>query len=536
MVNIMHMPHSIDSRQTLAVARTLLMAMVALLSIQTAWADERPNILVMMVDDMGYSDLGCYGSEIDTPNLDRLAENGIRYTQMYNTSKCWTTRISLLTGVYHQRSGRDFSRTAMAGEILRPAGYHTWWSGKHHADFNPHDRGFDHFSGFLGGAINFWNPGDQPREGEPMPGWKAVYTWAFDDELVKPYIPDKEFYATDRFTDWALDWLDEAKSDDGDVDRPFFLYVAYNAPHWPLHAHPGDIAKYEGVYDCGYDAIREARYKRQVAMGLYDPKTAELSEPEAKLEDWATMSDEARHMESMRMAIHAAMVDRVDQNVGRLVEKLEQLGELDNTLILFLVDNGASAESPNRKGAPPEPWGSVGTFESIGQRWANVANTPLRFWKVTSHEGGVNTPMIAHWPNGIDVKMRGRFYRQPCHLIDLLPTWMELAGPAAEYPGESEQENIVPIDGISITPSFSGESLERDAPLFFAYGSGKAIHDGDWKLVRRGNAPWELHNLKDDRTETVNLAEKYPERAAAMEKGWNDWHRDATSHGFTEKK
>ena len=270
---------------------------------------------------------------------------------MYNTSKCWTTRISLLTGLYHQRSGRDFPHTAMAGEVLRPAGYHTWWSGKHHAGFNPYDRGFDHFSGFLGGAINFWNPSDQARPGEPTPGWKAVYTWAFDEELVKPYIPDKDFYATDRFTDWALQWLNEAKSNDGGIDRPFFLYVAYNAPHWPLHAHPADIAKYEGVYDVGYHAIRRARYQRQIEIGLYDPKVAKLSEPEAKLDEWTTMSEEQRHLESMRMATHAAMVDRVDQNVGRLVAKLEAMDELDNTLILFLVDNGASAESPNRKGA-----------------------------------------------------------------------------------------------------------------------------------------------------------------------------------------
>ena len=194
--------------------------------------------------------------EIQTPNLDSLAENGIRYTQAYNTSKCWTTRISLLTGLYHHRSDRDFENTALIGEILRPAGYRTWWSGKHHAGFNPYDRGFDHFSGFLGGAINFWNPGDQAREGESVPGWQAVYSWAFDDE-VKPYNPGKEFFATDTFTDWSLEWLDEVEG----KEDPFFLFLSYTAPHWPLHAHPEDIAKYKGIYDEGYEAIRKARYQ-----------------------------------------------------------------------------------------------------------------------------------------------------------------------------------------------------------------------------------------------------------------------------------
>ena len=215
----------------------LLLLLGCCLSTTVSIGADQPNIVVILVDDMGYSDLGCYGSEIRTPNLDRLARSGIRYTQMYNTSKCWTTRISLLTGIYHHRSGRGFERTAMASEVLGPAAYRMWWSGKHHASFNPYDRGFDHFSGFLGGAINFWNPGDKARPGEPKPGWRATYTWAFDDKLVKPFVPDKSFYATDAFTDWALKWLNESKASSD--DRPFFLYLAYNAPHWPLHVDGG---------------------------------------------------------------------------------------------------------------------------------------------------------------------------------------------------------------------------------------------------------------------------------------------------------
>ena len=523
-------------RRTTHILFSILVVSSALFASQQVEAsDPRPNILLIMVDDMGYSDLGCYGSEIQTPNLDRLATDGIRYTRMYNTSKCWTTRISLLTGQYHHRSDRGFERTSTVGEVLRPAGYHTWWSGKHHADFNPHDRGFDHFSGFLGGAINFWNPGDRARDGEPEPGWRATYSWAFDQKIVKPFVPDKSFYATDAFTDWGLNWLDESKSDGGDVEKPFFLYMAYNAPHWPLHAHPEDIAKYKGVYDGGYDAIRKARYARQVKMGLFNPKTAPLSDPEAPgVGEWETMSDADRHKESMRMSIHAAMVDRVDQNIGRLVAKLKQMGEFENTLIFFLVDNGASAERPNAKGAAPEPWGSVGTFEAIGKSWANVADTPMRFWKMTSYEGGINTPMIAHWPKGIAKTMQGEFYREPCHLIDMLPTSMELAGNTAKYPGESSQMNIAPIDGISIVPSFMGDSLDRERPLFFQFGKGKAVHDDDWKLVRSGSEPWELYNLVDGRTETRNVVSSHPDRAQQMQEAWDQWYLQCTGRKYIE--
>ncbi|MEM8954072.1 MAG: arylsulfatase [Verrucomicrobiota bacterium] len=496
-------------------------------SVPGASGEERPNILVILVDDMGYSDLGCYGSEIETPNLDALAGDGIRFTQMYNTSKCWPTRISLLTGVYHHRTDREFAGTATAGEVLRPAGYRTWWSGKHHANFNPAGRGFDHFSGFLGGAINFWNPSDVAREGESEPGWRAVYTWAFDEEEVKPFVPDTDFYATDVFTDWALEWLDEERS----VDEPFFLYVAYNAPHWPLHARAEDIAKYEGVYDEGYGAMREARYARQLEMGLFDETVAPLSE--ATHVAWLDLSEEERRVEAKRMEIHAAMVDSVDQNVGRLVEKLRETGELENTLILFLVDNGASAERPNSKGAPMEPWGSVGTFEAIGKYWANVANTPLRLQKAKSHEGGINTPMIAHWPAGISG--RGEICREVCHLIDFLPTFMEMGG--ANYPGEATGgEGILEIDGISLVPVFSGGSLERTGPLFFEFGGGKAVRDGKWKLVRQGNDPWELYDFSVDRTETHDLAEEHPERVEQMVEAWGAWYRDCTGSGYVDPR
>ncbi len=479
----------------------------------------QPNIVLIMTDDMGYSDLGCFGGEIRTPNLDRLARNGMRFTQMYNTSKCWTTRISLLTGLYHQRSDRNFTNTALAGEVLGTAGYRTWWSGKHHADFNPYDRGFDHFAGFLGGAINFWNPdGRTARKGEAIPGWGANYDWAFDQKIIKDYHPDQGFYATDDFTDWALEWLQEESVG----SRPFFLYLAYNAPHWPLHAHRSDIQKYDGVYDQGYASIRRQRYQRQLDSGLFTHDSARLSSPEH--DEWDSLSDEGKAEEALRMQIHAAMVDRVDQNVGRVLKQIETSGQLSNTLILFLVDNGASHENPGKRGPRDvnAPMGTVGSFESIGQSWANAVNTPLRKWKVQGLEGGICTPMIAHWPKGISPDANV-ICRTPCHLIDVLPTLMELAGDSAVYP-----DDVPAVDGISLTPLFRGEKLARTDPLFFQYGGWQAVRHHQWKLVQQRTKPWELYDLSRDRTETDNLASRYPQKVEQMKDRWRAWYRDCT--------
>ena len=486
---------------------------------------ERPNIVLILADDMGYSDLGCYGGEIQTPNLDSLAENGLRYTQAYNTSKCWTTRISLLTGLYHHRSDRNFQNTALIGEILRCAGYLTWWSGKHHAGFNPYDRGFDHFSGFLGGAINFWNPGDRARKGESLSGWQAVYSWAFDDKVIKPFNPGKEFFATDAFTDWSLNWLDESKG----REKPFFLFLSYNAPHWPLHAHPEDIAKYDGIYDEGYEAIRQARYQRQLEMGLFEPKTAPLSDPEHEL--WSNLSQKEKKEEALRMEIHAAMVDRMDQNIGRLVKRLKKLQKFENTLIFFLVDNGASHERPKRgtKNSKAE-WGSVGSFEAIGKSWANTINSPFRKWKVQGLEGGICTPMVAHWPEGIKLP-RKSISREPCHLIDFVPTFMELAGDKAIYP-----KNLPKLDGISLKPTFSGMKLKRVKPLFFQYGSWQVIRQNQWKLVQKKTEPWQLYDLSKDRTETKNLADLFPGLTAQMKNEWGKWAKEIIIKKSTNKE
>jgi arylsulfatase len=271
-------------------------------------------------------------------------------------------------------------------------------------------------------------------------------------------------------------------------------------------------------------------------MGLFDPTTAPLSDRSYAVDAWDNLSKKQRHEESMRMAVHAAMVDRVDQNAGRLLNQLQTMDVLENTLVMFLVDNGASPEKPNSEGALEEPWGSVGTFESIGRSWANVADTPLRLWKATSHEGGINTPMIVHWPKGIAESMRGGIYREPCHLIDLLPTWMELAGKSARYPGRSEQTNIPPLDGISLVPSFASESLGREKALYFEFGSGKAVRDGRWKLVRSRLNAWELYDLSQDRTETKNLASAHPQRAKRMEQDWYEWYKDCTGKAWESKK
>ena len=503
----------------------LLSLMLCASVVITSNAAKRPNIVLILADDMGYSDLGCYGGEIKTPNLDRLAKGGIRYTQSYNTSKCWTTRISLLTGLYHHRSDRNFGNTALIGEILKPAGYRTWWSGKHHSSFNPYERGFDHFSGFLGGAINFWNPGDRARDGEDEPGWQAVYPWAFDEKLVKPFVPDKDFFATDDFTDWGLEWLDEKER----AQDPFFLYLAYNAPHWPLHAHPEDIAHYDGVYDEGYEAIRVARYQRQLEIGLFEEEVTPLSDPEHKL--WSSLSPKQKKASALHMQIHAAMVDRMDQNIGRLTKKLDELGKLKDTLILFLVDNGSSHERPGRgKKNPNAEWGSVGSFETIGQSWANVTNSPFKKWKIQGMEGGICTPMIAHWPNGIKLG-ENSISREPCHLIDIVPTFMELSGKRAEYPS-----NVPELDGISLQPTFRGEQLERGRPLFFQYGSWQVIRENMWKLVQHKSEAWELYDLSRDRTETINLAQDFPGRVLRMKNHWENWAKELGVHVKEKKK
>jgi len=494
---------------------------------------DKPNVLIILADDMGYSDIGCFGSEIKTPNIDRLAANGMKFSQMYNTAKCFPTRACLLTGVYFQRTDRDFTGTATLGEVLQPAGYITLWSGKQHAKFNPVTRGFDRYYGMLGGCENHFNPGSKAIPGQPIPTHKDNGNrWALDGTEVDDFIPqDPNFYDTDAFTDRALQWLDEYEKE----GKPFLLYMAYTAPHWPLQAWPEDVAKYKGVYDGGYDAIRQARYERQIQLGLVDPETSPLPPMEyvkKSAKKWDPLSPEERKLEAMRMEIYAAMVDRMDQNIGRLLKKLEEQGKLNNTLILFLSDNGACAESPADWDNidTNAPMGSVATFIHYGSSWASVGNTPLRKWKQDSFEGGVCTPLVAHWPAGI--KPQSGYNREPAHLIDIMPTVLDIAG--AEYPGASKQAGIPPMDGVSLVPAFKGGAITRSKSLFFQFNKGSAIRDGQWKLVR--NSPtWELYDLAVDRTETHNLAAEKPNLVEQMDAAWLAWWKDCTGSDWTGK-
>ncbi len=492
----------------------------------------KPNILIILVDDMGYSDIGCFGGEINTPNLDRLAKNGLKFSQMYNTAKCYPTRACLMTGVYFQRTDRDFSGTATLGELLQPAGYQTLWVGKHHATFNPEGRGFDHFEGLLGGAQNHFNPGSTAAPGQPGPAFKGdANNWIIDGKEVPDFVPqDPRYYDTDAFTDQALEWLAMAKEE----PAPFLLYVSYTAPHWPLQAWPEDVAKYKGVYDAGYEPIRKARYDRQVALGLVDPETSPLPgfEYEKGSSPWESLSPEERRKESLRMELYAAMVDRVDQNIGRLIDQLEQADEFENTLILFLSDNGACAEIPKVASVDPEaPMGSVGSYDSYGPAWATVSNTPLRKWKSTSHEGGVRTPLVVHWPVGIP--SQADWVRDPVHLIDIAPTLLELSG--ADYPGASGEDDVPPLDGVSLLPAFQGQPIDRDRPLFFEFNKGAAVRDGRWKLVRLGKT-WELYDMEKDRTETNNLAAERPDVVKSLAEAWNDWIRESTGEEYRSNK
>lgn len=486
---------------------------------------ELPNIILISVDDMGWSDLGCYGSEIRTPNIDMLAARGMRFTQFHNTSKCFPSRACLITGVYAQQSGYDRSfmqplnSAVTLGEVLREAGYITLWSGKHHGLENPIYRGFDHYYGLKDGACNHFNPGVQ-RPGEGVParkedsGSKRKRAWCIDSVMYTPYTPEaSDFYTTDYFTRYATDWLEQYKED----ERPLFLYLAITAPHDPLMAWPEDIAKYQGAYDEGYEVIRKRRYARQLEMGLIDD-TYSLSE--ASYPDWESLPEELRAVEIKKMEVYAAMIDRIDQNIGSLMKKLEETDRGENTLILFVSDNGASAEMVYIE----DDYGEIGSmtlWTSLGGNWANVSNTPFRYYKNYSYEGGINTPLIAHWPGNIE---QGSFSRFPGHFIDIMATCVDLSG--AEYPAEFNGMEITPMQGTSLLPAFKGEKSERSKPLFWEWRNGQAVRDGQWKLVKEGlDQEWDLYNMVIDPTETTNLASDYPEIVKKLDQMFQDWKK-----------
>ena len=507
--------------------RPALLPLLALLSVPvTAPAAEakppRPNIIVILVDDMGYSDLSCYGSEIPTPHLDALAKDGLRFTQFYNTSRCCPSRAAILTGLYSHEAGvgHMVEHTEFPGylghlngscvtmaQVLHGAGYFTAMSGKWHVGMTdgaaPADRGFDRSLAAPAGGFYY---GSSQRAELILNGTKI----ANDD----PRLP-KNWYSTDLWTEQGIKFIDEGVA----AKKPFFLYLAYNAPHFPLQAPAADIAKFRhGIYTNGWDFLRAARYERQKAMGLIDPQWA-LSPLPKEVKPWDTLKAPGQDRFEEIMSIYAACVWHMDQEVGVLTDALRQRGLLDNTLILFLSDNGGNAESGPRGRLEGENPGGPQSTVFCGQSWATLENTPFRLYKHFEHEGGIATPLIVHWPAGIAAK--GELRTQPGHIVDIMATVADAGG--ATYPTELNGHAILPMEGRSLLPAFANEpAAPRD--LFWEHEGNAAVREGDWKLVRRSfNGAWELYNLKSDRTELHNLAAAQPAKGAELLAKWEAW-------------
>jgi len=472
----------------------IVAAAAAMLQPQKSRAAERPNLLVILADDLGFSDLGCYGSEIETPNLDRLAAEGLRFSQFYTTAKCHASRISLLTGRYpYQAGNRSLLKSVTVPEVLGGAGYFTAMTGKWHLQQEPTDFGFQRYFGHLSGSCNYFIGNDTFRlNGQP---WK---------------VPSQGFYTTIAKVDFSLDFIAEARAE----KKPWFLYIAFNAPHDPLQPLEEDYKKYLGRYDVGWDTLREARNKKQSELGLFSGGIQPCPRPD-HIPAWDSLTPEVKSWESRRMAAYAALVDRMDREIGRLVENLRAAGELDNTLILFFSDNGANPYDRRNTGKDKNPF-APDVFWRVGTGWAWLSNTPFRLYKQNQFEGGIITPAIAHWPAGLKTKA-GSVTDQPAHLIDILPTLAEAAG--AEIPDSWPGRELTPMAGISLGPVFSGGMLSA-RQLYFLYNTDRGIRDGDWKLVSFQSNPWELYNLREDRTELRNLASQMPEMTERLAARW----------------
>ncbi len=505
----------------------------------------RPNIVLILVDDMGFSDLGCTGAEIRTPNIDAIARDGVLLSAMYNCARCCPTRASLLTGLYPHNAGIGHMGVGMGtaayqgylrndsvtlAEVLRDAGYRTCMAGKWHVggDFiarnadnwrvgdvehpTPRQRGFDHFYGTLDGATHFFSPHYVMK----------------DDRRVE--VPPSDFYFTDAITDEAIAMIEGASSD----DATFFLYLAHAAPHWPLHAHEEDIARYDGVYRCGWDAIRTARHEQMQSLGVLQ-RPFKISPRDEKAPSWV----EAKYSdwEAQRMAVYAAMIDRMDQSVGRVLSALQRLGQYEDTLVLFLSDNGGSAEfmaedgwaqfMPNvhndgrriEMGNKPtiRPGGPL-TYMSYDLPWANVSNAPFRRFKHWVHEGGISTPLIAQWPARLG---GGATIHSPVHVADVMPTILEASG--AAYPAEFGGHEIQAMDGESFLPLLEGQDWRRQAPIFWEHEGHAAVRDGDFKLVRRFGHDWELYDMENDRTELRDLSDRNAPMRKRLAKAYGLW-------------
>jgi len=545
-----------------------LLLLLFIFSCQSSKETEKmppPNIVLIMGDDMGYSDLGCYGGEIQTPHLDQLASNGLQFTQFYNTARCCPTRASLLTGLYPQQAGighmvndrgtpafrGDLSNQAVTiAEALKSAGYATYMSGKWHVTPYkiknpdkknwPRQRGFDRFFGMISGAGSLYDP----------------RSLTDDNEYV---APREGFYCTTDFTDYAIQCIEEHEG-----DQPFFLYLAYTAAHWPMHAPEEAIAKYKGQYDEGWDVMRQRRYERLRSLGLIDPNSA-LSPRDSFVAPW---SDDVpdRDWELANMEVYAAMVDEMDKGIGRVVNSLAAKGQLENTLIFFLQDNGACAEElqwvkprPKEEDLIPLKPGELQTkmvpkitrdgkpiklmkdampgppesYTAYGLNWANASNTPFREYKHWVHEGGISTPLIVHWPKGIQAK--GELRTVPTHLIDIMATCVEVG--QGSYPTTLNSQNIQPMEGKSLVSVFSEDELDREA-LYWEHEGNRAVRMGKWKLVSKASkkhsflwdkkdelqpSDWELFDMEKDRTELNDLATQYPALVDTMATMWLAW-------------
>jgi arylsulfatase len=514
--------------------------------------DTRPNIILIMADDMGFSDIAPYGGEIETPNLQRLADEGIRFTQFYNAARCCPTRASLLTGLYPHQAGvghmmeddglpgyrGDLSRQSVTiAEVLREAGYATYMSGKWHVTRHmgywdgdstrlskhnwPVQRGFDAFFGTILGAGSFYDP----------------VTLTEDNTPSEPQTD--EFYYTDAISDRAAGYI-ESHHSGAASNKPFFMYVAYTAPHWPLQAPEEDIARYEGRYDKGWDSIREQRRTRQIELGVIDSSWA-LSPRDSQVPPWEAVPDRQKTWFRRSMEVYAAQVDRMDQGIGRILESLSATGQLDNTLIAFLADNGGCAEvltpswrglflpKTTRAGDPVSIGndfsvmpGPEENYQSYGPHWANVSNTPFRRYKHWVHEGGIATPLILHWPaTGV---RGGVLVEDVGHLVDMMATFVDAA--EAHYPDSFNNEVVLPMEGTSLLPIFEQRALP-ERPIFWEHEGNRAVRSGNWKLVSAFDGDWELYDLASDRSELNNLISERPKIADSLEGLFGEWAQRA---------
>jgi len=503
-------------------------------------------VVLILADDLGFSDIGCYGGEIETPNLDRLAAEGMRFTQFYNCGVCRTTRATLLTGVHPRRRNRGrllHPEMVTVAEVLKGAGYQTSLTGKWHFPqkdigfpiYRPTDRGFDEYYGIAEGCCSFFDPS------KAFPAYDKGVTpipFLHNEEEVTEF-PD-DYYATDAFTDHAIEQIEKFSPAARDGDSPFFVHLCYTAPHYPLHAKPEDIAKYAGRYDDGYFVLRERRRQRLIELGLID-ENAKLSKDDLQLGEfrydyamtpWEDIREADREREIQRMEVYAAMVDSMDQGIGRVMAALEENGVGDNTLVMFLSDNGGCASHVGYNDEEvwqqyreynSAPAGSADTHEYVGPGWGWAQNSPFRRYKVWTYEGGIATPMIAHWPGKVEA---GAIAPAVGHVVDFMPTLMELG--KAEYPQQRDGVDVLLPEGESFLPVLTGEVEKESSRMFFwgLYGN-RAVRQGKWKMVWGSTGKkWELYNLKVDRTETADVIEKHPHQAKRMEQAWLRWAKE----------